>query len=164
MKYLRIYQNAGSRKQGVIESLPTPPVMFAWCIQGFFGCFFFYYTATRDSSERFLSSSSSRGPATNKPCKNNKTTIISVNKARYILRMICNFANSWSLMVTYLLKHSWVVKFRMYRLVLLDFFLSSKWRFALIPSALSLYPDPNGHGLLPMRGPSGRHTGKNRRT
>ena len=63
------------------------------------------YTATRNSSDHFLNSSSLRGPATNTPGKKVKNTIkISTNKARYILQRICFFANSWSLMVTNLLK------------------------------------------------------------
>ena len=62
------------------------------------------YTTTRNSSDHFLNSSLLRGPATNKPGKKVKNTKISMNKARYILQRICFFANSWSLMVTNLLK------------------------------------------------------------
>ena len=45
------------RKQGVIEDLPMPPVMFPWCIQfSFFGCSFFITPslATRGSASRVL--------------------------------------------------------------------------------------------------------------
>ena len=52
------------------------------------------YTATRNSSDHLSNSSSLRGPATNKPGKKVKNTNISTNKARYILRRICLFANS----------------------------------------------------------------------
>ena len=62
------------------------------------------YIATHNSSDHFLNSSLLCGPATIKPGKKVENTNISTSKARYILRKICFFANSWSLMVTNFLK------------------------------------------------------------
>ena len=97
---------------------------------------------TRNSSDHFLNSSSLRGPATNKPGKKVKNTKQSTSKAKYILRRICLFANSWSLMVTNFLKNT----LELQNLECTD---SCSWTsFCLetddcnVPNALSSYLDP----------------------